>query len=197
LFKKYSTIKKKDAHMIEPAPGVLLIAEPFLKDPNFMRTVVALCMHNEEGSLGFVINRKEEYTLNELMKDTDDLPLPVFYGGPVQLDTIHFLHQCPEEIPDSQQIAPNIYWGGNYEVAIARLREGKIDASQIRFFIGHSGWGSGQLREELSQHSWLTVSANCELLFKKNEKEIWKEAVRQLGGEYEQLVNYPTDPQLN
>jgi len=183
--------------MTQPAPGVLLIAEPFLKDPNFTRTVVALCAHNKEGSLGFVINRKQEYTLNELMKDAEGLLLPVYYGGPVRLDTIHFLHQCPGQIPDGEAIGRNIFWGGDYEKAIACLREGTIDASQIRFFIGQSGWSSGQLEEELSQHSWLTVDATSDLLFKKEEKEIWKEALRLLGGEYEQMVHYPTDPQLN
>ena len=81
--------------MIEPGPGVLLIAEPFLKDPNFMRTVVLLCDHQEEGSFGFVINRAYKHTLDELMNNAEDLKIPVYYGGPVQMDTIHFLHHYP------------------------------------------------------------------------------------------------------
>ena len=125
--------------MIEPAPGILLIAEPFLKDPNFMRTVVLLCDHQTEGSFGFVINRHYEHTLNELMNDMDELKLPVFYGGPVQMDTIHFLHQYPLQIPGGFQVVDDVYWGGNFETAIALIRSGDIDMNKIRFFIGYSG----------------------------------------------------------
>lgn len=183
--------------MIEPAAGILLIAEPFLKDPNFMRTVVLLCDHQTEGSFGFVINRHYEHTLNELMNDMDELPLPVFYGGPVQMDTIHFLHQYPDKIPGSQEVQKGIYWGGDFETAITLLQNGAIDKSKIRFFIGYSGWSDGQLTNELKDKSWLTVEANRHIVFHKEADEIWKESLKLLGGDYEQLVNYPIDPQLN
>ncbi len=183
--------------MIDPAAGILLIAEPFLKDPNFMRTVVLLCDHQTEGSFGFVINRHYEHTLNELMNDMDELPLPVFYGGPVQMDTIHFLHQYPDKIPGSQEVQKGIYWGGDFETAITLLQNGSIDKSKIRFFIGYSGWSDGQLTNELKDKSWLTVEANRNIVFHKEADEIWKESLKLLGGDYEQLVNYPIDPQLN
>jgi putative transcriptional regulator len=183
--------------MIEPAAGILLIAEPFLKDPNFMRTVVLLCDHQTEGSFGFVINRHYEHTLNELMNDMDELKLPVFYGGPVQMDTIHFLHQYPDLIPGSHEVQTGIYWGGDFETAIQLLQQGEIDAGKIRFFIGYSGWSDGQLSNELKEKSWLTVEANRKIVFHKDANEIWKESLKLLGGDYEQLVNYPIDPQLN
>ena len=85
--------------MDSPAPGILLIADPFLKDPNFMRTVVFLCEHQDEGSFGFVLNKNYEYTLDELVSGLEDLrKIPVYLGGPVQMDTIHFLHQYPDKI---------------------------------------------------------------------------------------------------
>jgi len=183
--------------MIEPAAGILLIAEPFLKDPNFMRTVVLLCDHQTEGSFGFVINRHYEHTLNELMNDMDELKLPVYYGGPVQMDTIHFLHQYPDLIPGSHEVQKGIYWGGDFETAIQLLQQGTIDTGKIRFFIGYSGWSDGQLTNELKEKSWLTVEANRKIVFHKDANEIWKESLKLLGGEYEQLVNYPIDPQLN
>jgi len=120
--------------MVEPGPGTLLIAEPFLKDPNFMRTVVFLCDHQEEGSFGFVLNRIFKHTLNELMNDMEELKLPVFYGGPVQMDTIHFLHQYPDQIPGSFKVQDDIYWGGDFETAITLLRDGLIEVNKIRFF---------------------------------------------------------------
>ena len=183
--------------MIEPAAGILLIAEPFLKDPNFMRSVVLLCDHQTEGSFGFVLNRHYEHTLNELMNNIDELPLPVFYGGPVQMDTIHFLHQCPDKIPGGQEIQKGIYWGGDFETAITLLQDGTITKNNIRFFIGYSGWSDGQLDNELKEKSWLTVEATRKIVFHIETDEIWKESLKLLGGDYEQLVNYPTDPQLN
>ena len=183
--------------MVNPGPGVLLIAEPFLKDPNFMRTVVFLCDHQEEGSFGFVINRVFGHTLNELMNDLDELKLPVFYGGPVQMDTIHFLHQYPDLIPGSYEVLDGIYWGGDFETAITLIKAGSIDTTKIRFFIGYSGWGSGQLNDELKEKSWLTAQANRKIVFHRKADEIWKDALRLLGGDYEMMANFPVDPQLN
>ncbi len=123
--------------MITPGPGTLLIAEPFLKDPNFMRTVVFLCDHQDEGSFGFVINKLFDHTLDELMNDLDELKLPVFYGGPMQMDTIHFLHQYPDLIPGSYEVLDGIFWGGDFETAINLIRSGNLKAVKISFYIGY------------------------------------------------------------
>jgi putative transcriptional regulator len=183
--------------MLQPGPGILLIAEPFLKDPNFSRTVFFICDHHEQGSFGFVLNREYGHTLDELMNNMDDLRIPVFYGGPVQLDTIHFLHQYPDLIEGSYEILNGIYWGGDFELAIDLLKKGHIDASRIRFYIGYSGWSEGQLNEEMNQKSWLTLEATRKLVFHRKIDEIWKDAVKSLGGDYSIMVNFPTDPQLN
>ena len=183
--------------MTTPAPGTLLIAEPFLKDPNFSRTVVFICDHHEQGSFGFVLNREYGHNLDELMNNVNDIIIPVFYGGPVQMDTIHFLHQYPDKIPGSYEILNGIFWGGDFELAIDLIRTGEIDASHIRFFIGYSGWAEGQLSEELKQKSWLTAEATRKIVFDIKTEEIWKQAVKDLGGEYSVMINYPTDPQLN
>ena len=183
--------------MIQPGPGILLIADPFLKDPNFKRTVVFLCEHQDEGTFGFVLNRLYDYKLNELVNSADDLTLPVYYGGPVQMDTIHFLHQYPEQIPGGTEVLKGIYWGGDFETALQLLRSGEADITKIRFFIGYSGWGEGQLKDELKEKSWLLADANRSIIFHKEINEIWKDSIRLLGGDYEMLINFPIDPQLN
>ena len=183
--------------MIEPAPGILLIADPFLKDPNFIRSVVFLCEHQEEGSFGFVLNRKFEQTLDELLEDMDGFKLPVYYGGPVQMDTLHFLHQYPDEIPGSLKVTDGIYWGGEMEKVVSLIRQGAIDTNKIRFYIGYSGWSDGQLKDELNEKTWLTVEATRKLVFHKKENEIWKDSLRHLGGDYKIMVNFPIDPHLN
>lgn len=183
--------------MITPAPGILLIADPFLKDPNFKRSVVFLCEHQQEGSFGFVLNRTYEYTLDQLITGVEDLNIPVFYGGPVQMDTIHFLHQYPGKIPGGFKVVDDVYWGGDFETAVALIRAGEVDVNRIRFYIGYSGWSGGQLNDELKEKSWLTVAATLTLIFHKEIDAIWKEAIRQLGGDYEMMVNFPIDPRLN
>ncbi len=183
--------------MIEPATGILLIAEPFLKDPNFLRTVVILCEHQELGSFGFVLNKQIEQTLDELLTDMEGHTLPVYYGGPVQTNSIHFLHQYPDLIPESVKVTGDIYWGGNFETVTALLKNDSLDLNKIKFFIGYSGWGDGQLTRELEEKSWLTVSANARLVFNTGYNEIWKSSLQELGGEYKMMINYPIDPQLN
>jgi putative transcriptional regulator len=183
--------------MIDPAPGILLIADPFLKDPNFLRTVVFLCEHRDEGSFGFVLNRKFDHTLDELIEGLDGYKLPVYYGGPVQLDTIHFLHQYPGEIPGSLKVMDGIYWGGEFETVMKLIRSGEIDMNKIRFYIGYSGWSDGQLADEMKEKTWLTVKATRQLVFHKNPAAIWKDSLKHLGGDYEIMVHFPIDPQLN
>lgn len=183
--------------MIEPAPGILLIADPFLKDPNFLRTVVFLCEHREEGSFGFVLNRQFENTLDELIPELEGHKIPVYYGGPVQVDTIHFLHQLPEKIPGGQEVIKGVYWGGDFDAVVGLLKNKHVDTERIRFFIGYSGWSDGQLQEEMNEKTWLTVKATRKLIFHSNYSNIWKEALKHLGGDYEMMVNFPIDPQLN
>jgi len=183
--------------MIEPGPGILLIADPFLKDPNFLRTVVLLCDHKQEGSFGFVLNKQIEQTLDELLNNFEGYKVPVYYGGPVQTDTIHFVHQYPDLIPDAYQICNGMYWGGNFESVSALIKNDSLDLNKIKFFIGYSGWGDGQLSNELKEKSWLTVGATKNLVFNTQPEEVWKGSLKHLGGDYEMLVNYPIDPQLN
>jgi putative transcriptional regulator len=183
--------------MIDLAPGILLIADPFLKDPNFLRTVVFLCEHKEEGSFGFVLNRQYENSLDELIPELEGHKLPVYYGGPVQVDSIHFLHQYPAEIPGGKEVIKGVYWGGDFEAVIDLIKNEEIDLNKIRFFIGYSGWGEGQLNFEMTEKTWLTVKATRKLIFHHDATEIWKDSLNQMGGEYKMMINFPIDPQLN
>ena len=183
--------------MIEPAPGILLISDPFLRDPNFMRTVVFLCEHQDQGSFGFVLNRRYENTIDELIPELDGHKIPVYYGGPVQMDTIHFLHQYPDEIPGGLEVINGVYWGGDFEKVVEMIKNEQLEQNKIRFYIGYSGWSGGQLDDELKEKSWLTVKATRKLVFHGKFEEIWKESLKHLGGDYEMMINFPIDPQLN
>jgi putative transcriptional regulator len=183
--------------MTQPAAGVLLIADPFLKDPNFMRTVVFLTEHRDDGTIGFVLNRKYENTLDELLPEVEGHKLPVYYGGPVQMNTIHFLHRYPKEIEGGVEVSKGIYWGGDFDAVVDLINSGKADPERIRFYIGYSGWSSGQLDTEMAEKTWLTVEAEKNLVFHPNAEEIWRDSLKHMGGEYEMMINFPIDPQLN
>jgi putative transcriptional regulator len=183
--------------MVDLAPGLLLISDPFLKDPNFMRTVILLCEHQQEGSFGFVLNRPYDQPLGELITDLQGTTIPVYYGGPVQVDTVHFLHRRPDLVPGGFEVTDGIFLGGDFEEVVELLKKGKLKTTDIRFFIGYSGWGEGQLENELKEKSWITREGTRQLVFHQQAEMIWKVALKDLGGEYAQMPNYPIDPQLN
>lgn len=183
--------------MADIKPGNILIADPFLKDPNFMRSAIFMCEHQPEGSFGFVLSKAYPLTLGSLMNGLEGFEIPVFYGGPVQKDTLHFLHRLPAIIPGGVEVTDGIYWGGEFDVVTGLIQQNKLPYNNIRFFIGYSGWGQGQLDDEMEQKSWLVTEGNKRLIFGTSAENIWKEALKQKGGQFEQLINYPIDPQLN
>ena len=181
---------------IPPTTGRLLIAEPFLADPNFARSVILLCEHGDEGTVGFSLNRPTEHTLGDLLPELYTPLLPVFQGGPVQLDTLHMLHRTPVAFGGTE-IADGIYWGGSYEALQDCVVHNSYQPIDLRLFVGYSGWGPGQLEKELSEGSWLVANVTPELLFDTDPTALWKRAIDSLGGEFAYLKNLPINPQLN
>ena len=177
-----------------PAAGKLLIAEPLLNDPNFARSVVLLCEHGAEGSLGFVLNQATEYTLQDVLPElVAGAQVPIFQGGPVQADTLHMIHSYPGN--DGLEIVKGVFWGGSYDSLrkIALLH----NTSSLRLFMGYSGWGPGQLQHEMEEGTWLVADATAHLLFNTQPQDIWKRAIEGLGSKYAFLSNMPTDPLFN
>lgn len=182
--------------MDELIPGIVLVADPFLKDANFMRSVVFVCEHQPEGSFGFVLNRPYDQAVGLLIQDLEGCEWPVYFGGPVQTDTLHFLHTRPDLLGGTE-ITDGICWGGTFEDLVSAIHLEQIAPHEVRFYLGYSGWAEGQLANELNEKSWLVTHGNQKLVFQENTQQIWPLALQQMGGEYEQLVNYPIDPQLN
>jgi putative transcriptional regulator len=184
--------------MLEPASSILLIAEPFLKDPSFSRTVVLICKHDdEEGTFGFVLSRKLDTTLDEIITDMENWELPVYLGGPVHTDTLHYIHQYPQYFDDAVKIAENVYWGGDFEKMKSLIKDGTLDPNKIKFFLGYSGWSENQLRNEIDERSWITCQSTKKLIFETEANNIWNMSLTELGGKYKMMVHFPTDPQLN
>jgi len=183
---------------VKPAPGHLLLSEPFMPDPNFKRTVIMLCEHLEDGgTVGFILNKSLNVKVCDALVDFDAVTNDLFYGGPVSKDTLHYLHRYGDIIEDSLHIADDVYWGGNFEQIGELLRDGTLDSKNIKFFLGYSGWSPGQLDDELTDNAWIVTKAKSDYIFDSANKELWKKVLKDLGGEYTQIVNYPEDPSLN
>ncbi len=184
-------------HMVEIEKGQLLIAEPFMKDENFQRSVVLLCQQDDDGSIGILVNKEIEHDISFFLEDFSGLNIPVFDGGPVGKDHVHFLHQYPELISGGEHIIDNIYWGGDYEAAVKHIKNRSINQTRIRFYLGYSGWGKNQLRKEMKHKSWMCTEATSKLVFQTDPTLIWKNAVKKLGDEFLPMINYPLDPSFN
>lgn len=181
-----------------PKSGSLLLSEPFMLDPNFKRSVVLLTEHNDEGSIGFVLNQRSDFLLKEVLADCEESEFPVYIGGPVANDTLHFIHRCYDRMNSGNEIIDGVYWGGNFEVLKVLVNSGQIKADEIKFFVGYSGWGQEQLGDELEQNAWLTSNTyNDELLFLNSEENLWKEVLIGLGPKYAHIARFPENPMWN
>jgi putative transcriptional regulator len=178
--------------------GQLLIAEPsILGDLFFNRSVILLAEHSNEGSLGFIMNKPLEYTINDLVPDIE-ASFKIYNGGPVEQDNLYFIHTIPELIFDSIEISNGIYWGGDFELTKSLINEGKINKEDIRFFLGYTGWGANQLEEEIESNSWAIATNKYKKgLLSTSSKKIWKEKITELGGDYLIWSNAPENPNLN
>lgn len=184
-------------------PGSLLLARPFLGDPNFERTVVLLCRHDaDDGAFGLVMNRPTDLTLADVLPFYEGPPLPLSVGGPVQHNTLHYIHRLPD-LPESIPLAAptaadaGVFWGGDYEILTSWLHDGRISANDIRFFVGYSGWSAGQLEGEIEQDTWVVRRAAAQKVFTFEAEELWRGVLLEMGGRYRVLANYPIDPSLN
>lgn len=183
---------------ISPQPGYLLISEPFLQDENFVRSVILVCENNENGSFGLVLNKLSILKINELIDDIETLDCDVYVGGPVEQNTLHFIYQGERLFDSSISLGEEIWWGGDFDLLLNLMKENKLELNSVRFFIGYSGWAEGQLDQELEENTWIVCkNIDSESIFSSSPEELWRNILKNMGGEYQQLANYPIDPRLN
>ena len=182
---------------LQPRKGQVLLSEPFLNDPYFRRTVIFLCEHNDEGSFGFVLNNYIDVELDQIMENMPQFEGRISIGGPVKNSNLYYIHTLGPEIEESVEVIPGIYMGGNFESLRDRLINGKISKSQIRFFVGYSGWSPRQLEDEMSHKSWFVADISKDLVMNTEDKDLWRTIMKGLGGQGKFIANLPEDPSLN
>lgn len=177
--------------------GRVLISEPFLNDTYFRRSVVLLTEHTDEGSVGFVLNKPVDLAVNDVLNDFPEIDTEVSIGGPVNTNTIHYIHTLGERIPNSVKVLENLYWGGDFEVIKEMIVAGQIKGTEIRFFLGYAGWSPKQLENELSENAWLVSEMRPDHIMQGPGDNLWKEILERSGDKYKTWVNFPENPSLN
>lgn len=183
--------------LVKPKKGRLLIAEPsILNDSSFKRTIILLTEHSKKSSVGFILNRPSDCILSDLVPETN-CDFKIYQGGPVEQDNLYFIHKVPHLIPNSIEVAKGIYWGGNFENLKELLIKEMLKPTDIRFFLGYSGWETDQLTDELHLESWFVSKNDYQNILAINDENFWKNKLLQKGGKYKIWANAPDDIQMN
>ena len=181
---------------MDSARGQLLIAGPALLDPNFWRTVVLVIQHSEEGALGLVINRPSETSVGDAVPQLEELldpGDPVFVGGPVQPSAVIVL----AEFEDPSDAALLAFDDVGVLGTSSSPEELTVGVRSGRAFVGHAGWGPGQLDSEVERGDWILEPASLEDAFSAEPRALWSEVLMRKGGSYALLARMPADPSMN
>jgi putative transcriptional regulator len=182
---------------VEPAVGKVLLSVPFINDTYFSRSVILLTLHDSEGSVGYILNKRIPMLLHELVDDIPRSKFTVCIGGPVANDTLQMLHSLGHMIPDSIQIKPGLFWGGNFDAVRSLIKKQLIHPHEIRFFMGYSGWGKLQLHDEIQANSWVVTDIGVDTILTHNEEKLWNATLVKMGSKYKAWADFPRDPSLN
>ena len=181
---------------LKPQKGRLLLAEPFMNDDHFSRSVIYMCEHGKTGSYGFILNNKLHIKLDEIIPDIEIPNINVYYGGPVHSSNLFFLHQLGDIIDSSVKISDNIWTSGDFNQIIEFMNMGILDINKIKFFLGYAGWTKNQLETEFDSNSWIAIDLKKENIFCKND-DLWKEVLSNRGGKLKAIANFPVNPSDN
>lgn len=180
-----------------PEPGKVLLSVPFIDDAYFNKAVILLLLHDSEGSVGYILNKPTHSYLHELIDDIPESSFIIHNGGPVSTDTLQFIHTLGNRIPHSLKISENLYWGGDFETVRALIKQNAIHASEIRFFIGYSGWDKNQLQQELTNNTWVIHSIDTHTVMHGHDEQLWIDLLTRMGEKYRIWTNFPAHPTLN
>ncbi len=176
--------------------GKLLIATPdLLSDQIFSKSVILIADVHQDGKVGFILNKPIPLTLKEISDIKASFQL--FNGGPVAPDRLYFLHKIPDAIPGGLPVYDGLYWGGDFAKVKSLIENNESRFyNQIRFFIGYSGWGSGQLEREIRNGTWVVSKRKIDI-FNLNPKHLWQKLLIETRPDLELWKNAPDRPELN
>ena len=177
--------------------GKLLVAAPSLIDPNFHRTVVMVCEHDDDGAFGVVLNRPSEAEVVEYLpawRDQLSEPGVVFVGGPVQPETAIGLAE-----PAAGRGPPDVWTRITGPIGLLDLSAGPdaLAVDRLRVFSGYAGWSARQLDAEIASGDWFVVESGPGDCFSEEPDELWRAVLRRQSGSLAMVATFPPDPRLN
>jgi len=162
-----------------PAPGMFLVAARKLHDRHFRKSVIYILRHNDDGTLGLIINKPVALPLSRAVDDIDNENAQrhqLYYGGPVETSVITMLIENEAESPLVEHIAGDIYFS-TLRIVMDRLLEEDKPASKLHFFHGHAGWTAGQLEQELARGDWHLVAEDTRSIFSAGIRTLWQRLI--------------------
>lgn len=177
--------------------GNILIAHPLMQDGFFNRSVIYMTNHNAEESLGFVLNYKTQYKLRDVKPEIKNGNFPIYEGGPVAKNQLFYIHRLGNNLTDAIKIKDDIYFGGDFNELLHLIEHGKVKSYDVRFFVGYSGWGEGQLENEIKNNHWL-INKNVSSEFFGNEPEdLWGLQLTEVKNSYSIFADFGNNPSMN
>lgn len=180
---------------LKPTSGCLLLSDPFLDEDFFRRSVILLCEHSSEGSFGFVLNNLLDIDLHEIDQDFPNIKAIISVGGPVETESLFYIHSFGSLVSESTPINDELSIGGNFEQIKSLLNENEKNRLKIRFFLGYSGWDKLQLAREMNENSWIVATniSNEEILAIP-KKDFWQMCIEKQGDRFKTISKFPINP---
>src|SRR5438128_643696 len=182
--------------MNDSLAGQLLLASPTLADPNFLRTVVLIGVHNDDGAMGVVLNRPSSVSVADAVPQLEEAVgcgEPVYVGGPVQPTSVVVLAEFDDPDPSALLVHEQIGFPAS-DMDLDSLSQSTLRG---RVFAGYAGWSGGQLDAEVEHGDWIAQEPIAEDVFTELPEALWSSVLARKGGHYALLARMPLDPTLN
>jgi putative transcriptional regulator len=190
--------KKPKSKVKHPKPkaGALLISEPFNSEQSFKRTVVLISQHDDRGTIGFVLNKPTDLSVNQVLDDFPEFDAPVYWGGNTRLDSVYYVHTIPD-LKGALPIANGLYWGGDFEQLKVMVESKVISPKQIKFIAGYAAWEGKLLEKEIKKNNWWVAEADEQSTLIDPAEGLWGKVLQRTGHVYGIMNDFPEDPGTN
>jgi putative transcriptional regulator len=161
----------------KPPTAILLVARAELPDPNFKDSVVVVMNNIAPAPAGLIINRPTRIPVSHLFRDVERLAQrddKVYFGGPVQIESVSFLFRADKPPEHGIQVVDGIYLGMDAEL-LRKLLNREKPMEGLRIFIGYAGWSPGQLQAEIARGDWKLAPADASAIFSGKSEHPWPE----------------------
>lgn len=185
------------AAMMKSLKGQLILDDGKLRGSFFHRAVILVCQHDEGGAFGLVLNRETDNKVGDALIGAVPGSIgqqPLFLGGPVQKQTLTFLHS--DVFLTEANVMPNLRMDQSLE-KLQELGDAYSPSRQLKIFAGYAGWSPGQLETEMQRDTWLVHPATLDHIFHPQPAELWKLVLEEKGWKYRLMADGPEDLSWN